>query len=159
MPTEETYRLAQCLLNVGKTIHDHVMKLQTEYLAQHGRYAAHTDFSLAQYHAVSIVHDFGPLTMTELAGILGVSAPSASAMVDRLVEKGVLSREHSTEDRRKVIVCISEKAVENVESVYDGISHAFVDIVEKIGLDRAQDWCDILQGVKAALAGVQDSSD
>jgi DNA-binding MarR family transcriptional regulator len=151
MPTEETYRLAQCLMSMGKTVHDHVMKLQAEYLTRHGRYRAHTDLSLAQYHAVSMVHDCGPVTITELAGILGVSAPSASAMVDRLVEKGVLSREHSTEDRRKVIVCIAEKAVENVESVYEGIRHAFVDVVDKIGLDKAQDWCDILQGVREAL--------
>ena len=151
MSTDDIYRLARCLLIEGKTIHDYVMKLQTEYLNRENHYTPHTDLSLSQYHAVSIVHDHVQVTISELAELLGVSAPSASAMVDRLVEKGVFLRRQSTEDRRKVIVCIAEDAVEAVESVYASITHAFMDVVARIGLDQAQEWCDTLHGVRETL--------
>lgn len=69
------------------------------------------NLSIAQLYAVREIRGHVMLTMSELADILEASPPSASAMVDRLVEKGILWREHSTEDRRKVVVIISPDSV------------------------------------------------
>ena len=46
--------------------------------------------SIPQFTAATAIHERGEVTVKELARILGVSPPSASVMVDRLVEKGVV---------------------------------------------------------------------
>jgi DNA-binding MarR family transcriptional regulator len=95
--------------------------------------------------------------MSELAELLGVSPPSASTMVDRLVDKGVLSREHSTEDRRKVVVRISPESAKNIESVESSILQLFEGLVEKLGPETTRQWCRVLKHVNAVLSdGLQD---
>jgi DNA-binding MarR family transcriptional regulator len=98
-----------------------------------------------------IVRTLGQITMTELSSQLCVSPPSASAMVDRLVEKGILTREHSTEDRRKVMVRVSPEAMEDIKGVEETILSSFVDLVEKIGPETARKWCEVLERVESVL--------
>ena len=46
----------------------------------------------------------GPHSVGQLAQVMGVSAPAASQLVDRLVEHGMVERRHGTADRRVVLV-------------------------------------------------------
>jgi DNA-binding MarR family transcriptional regulator len=69
-------------------------------------------------------------------------------MVDRLVEKGLLSREPSRKDRRKVLVSVSPEALKKIDTIEETILHSFVDLVEKIGPKTAQMWCQVLKKVR-----------
>jgi DNA-binding MarR family transcriptional regulator len=72
-------------------------------------------------------------------------------MVDRLVEKGVLIREHCTEDRRRVIVRVSPTAMDQIRQIEAAILESFFEIVERLGKENAQEWCRILGKIKAIL--------
>jgi DNA-binding MarR family transcriptional regulator len=72
-------------------------------------------------------------------------------MVDRLVEKGILTREHSVEDRRKVVVRVSPEAMEDIESVEETILRSFAELVEKIGPEITRKWCQVLERVKSVI--------
>ena len=75
----------------------------------------------------------GQITVTELSEILGVSPPSTTAMVDRLVKKGFLIREHSSKDRRKVIISTSPEAKEDIEDLQRTMLEPIISLIEKIG--------------------------
>jgi DNA-binding MarR family transcriptional regulator len=66
------------------------------------------DISLAQLHVVSTLYERGDMTVGALAEALSISAPSASGIVDRLVERGMLERVRSEDDRRTVRVSLAE---------------------------------------------------
>lgn len=70
-----------------------------------------------------------------------------------MVEKGGLLREHSTEDRRKVVVRASPEADKKALAIETSVLQLFVALVEKIGVENTQKGCDALAGAKAALAG------
>ncbi len=142
---------ARYIFTTGKLIHDQILKIQSQYLSccEAGPLA---DLSVAQLHVIRVIRSHGEMAMSELADQVGVSPPSASAMVDRLVEKGVLCREHSTEDRRKVVVRISPEGERKAEEVEAGILKLFVDLVEKLGPGTTEKWCQVLERVKAVLA-------
>ncbi len=141
---------ARYIFFTGKVIHDQILNIQSRYLA-----SAHSgpfkDLSVAQLHVIRTVRSHQELTMSALAELLNVSPPSASAMVDRLVEKGALSREHSTEDRRKVVVRISPQAIKHAEEVESAIMELFVKLVEKIGPETTTQWCRVLERIKSVL--------
>ena len=82
-----------------------------------GRHTSEKKLSLSQFNVIDITITKGQITVTELSEILGVSPPSTTAMVDRLVKKGFLIREHSSKDRRKVIISISPEAKEDIEDL------------------------------------------
>jgi DNA-binding MarR family transcriptional regulator len=63
--------------------------------------------SPAQLHVLGVLRDGAPITVSHLASRLGISPPSASAIVDRMVDGGLVARERSEEDRRIVSVSLT----------------------------------------------------
>lgn len=155
MKRDTTIETARYICETGKNIHDRILKIQGRYLTSNDD-SIFAELSVAQLNAVKILLESGELTMRELADQMAVSPPSASAMVDRLVEKGVFSREHSTQDRRKVVVRISPQTEKVADEIKSNIMQFFIDLVDKIGAETAQQWCDVLTCVKAALTEEND---
>lgn len=60
--------------------------------------------SLAQYQLVAAFSDHDELPVGELAVLGGVTAPTATRMLDGLERDGIVERSHSTTDRRRVTV-------------------------------------------------------
>ena len=65
------------------------------------------DLSMAQLHVLATLHEHGEMTVGALAEALSISAPSASSLADRLVERALVSRERSEDDRRTVRLALS----------------------------------------------------
>jgi DNA-binding MarR family transcriptional regulator len=138
------------IFKTGKLIHDRSMKIQSQYLAENKR-RPFADLSLAPLRLVPEIRDRQALTMSGLADTLEVSQPSASAMVQRLVDKGILYRERSTEDRRKVVVRISPDSVKEIEVLENNILQLFMQLVNKVGPDTTRQWCAVPARIKQAL--------
>jgi len=67
------------------------------------------DLSIPQLHVLVTLNERGATTVGALADALSISAPSASSIVDRLVERDAVVRVRSTEDRRQVLVSLSDQ--------------------------------------------------
>ncbi len=63
--------------------------------------------SPAQLHVLGVLQAAGPTTVSHLAARLGISPPSTSAILDRMVDAGLVVRERSEEDRRIVSVALA----------------------------------------------------
>lgn len=73
------------------------------------RLAPH-DLTLQQWILLTALWRQDGLTISELAAYYRVKDPTASSLVDRMEAKGLVTRQRSAEDRRKVIVCLTEKS-------------------------------------------------
>jgi MarR family transcriptional regulator, organic hydroperoxide resistance regulator len=71
-------------------------------------HAAHREISLPQLHLLINLRERGTLTVSELSELLGVTPPSASAIIDRMEERGWVTRERDTVDRRVVHIVLEE---------------------------------------------------
>jgi DNA-binding MarR family transcriptional regulator len=63
---------------------------------------ARGDITLPQYWMLELLQERGPLTMTVIARALGLSAPSATALANRMVAAGYVRRAADAADRRRV---------------------------------------------------------
>jgi DNA-binding MarR family transcriptional regulator len=63
--------------------------------------------SLAQYHLLEPLSS-GPRTNRELAESAGISAPTATRMVDGLLQRGLVTRIDDPVDRRAVVISLTE---------------------------------------------------
>ena len=102
-------------------------------------------------HVFMQVRHRGEVTIKELAKLLSVAPPSASVMVERMVEKGILARETSRKDRRKVTVSVSHEAIEDIEEIEEAVLRSFVDLVQKVGPETTRKWCEVLERIKSIL--------
>jgi len=158
MAANKDIDLAWQIFTNGRKIHEWVFQLENRYMVKSGVGKAFGEFSFAQMRALKFVKTRGQVSITELAELLNVSAPSASTMVERLVERGVLVREPDPEDRRKVIVTISPDMVAITEQIEKEIFGAFVDLVEKVGPEIADDWRRVLNRIADVLDSEKESS-
>jgi DNA-binding MarR family transcriptional regulator len=77
--------------------------------------------SLAQYHLLEPLAG-GPRTNRELAEQAGISAPTATRMIDGLLERGLVTRIEDPLDRRAVVISLTgagEMALVRKEREYD----------------------------------------
>jgi DNA-binding MarR family transcriptional regulator len=151
MCENESLRLARYIITHGKVIQDKIIRRHTLQLGQGRCKSMYKDITVPQLQTIISIYNHGEVSMTQLSSLTGVSPPSASAMVDRLVEKGILMREHSARDRRKVMVRILPDAVKGIQQVETGILQSFANLVENIGYETAAQWCEVLDKIKVAL--------
>lgn len=72
------------------------------------------DLTMSQFHTLRLLSQ-GPRRMSDVAGYLGVTLPSATSMIDRLVSKGLVERGYDLDDRRVVTCRLSARGQDHVE--------------------------------------------
>ncbi|MCA9858175.1 MAG: winged helix-turn-helix transcriptional regulator [Thermomicrobiales bacterium] len=75
--------------------------------------------TLPQIKALIFLYNNGECSMSELAAGLAVSLPSASELVDRLVDRDLVIRTRDTVDRRRVLIALSEPAIGYGRRIHD----------------------------------------
>lgn len=74
---------------------------------------------LAQVKALIYLYDNGERSMSELANGLAVSLPSASELVDRLIDRGLVQKTQDTTDRRRVLISLTDTAIAYGRRMHD----------------------------------------
>ena len=70
----------------------------------------HVGVSRSDYDALEALDEHGSLTPGELGTLLSLTSGSVTALIDRLEKVGWASRNGHPEDRRKVVVTLTQKA-------------------------------------------------
>jgi DNA-binding MarR family transcriptional regulator len=70
----------------------------------------HVGVSRSDYDALEALDEHGSLTPGELGTLLSLTSGSVTALIDRLEKLGWASRNGHPEDRRKVVVTLTQKA-------------------------------------------------
>jgi DNA-binding MarR family transcriptional regulator len=81
----------------------------------------------------------GECTMTELAQMIRLTVSSATLIVDRLVDKGLVSRHRSLEDRRVVRVALTDEGAglyRVVEGTILGLGKAMLMVLDENEQDQ-----------------------
>ena len=89
------------------------------------------ELTMPQCRAVLSLNN-GPLTMSKLAAWLGISLPSCTGVVDKLVERGLVSRAEDPEDRRVVRCALTDQGYEMANSLFDAdlaVMEEFVSVM------------------------------
>lgn len=77
------------------------------------------ELTMPQCRAVLCLEQ-GPLHMSRLAATLSVALPSATGIVDRLVERGLVAREEDPQDRRLVLCALTPQGERMATGLYEG---------------------------------------
>ena len=107
--------------------------------------------SMAQLHIAVTLQRNGVMTMGRLADLLGVSLSNASGLIDRLEERGYVERTRVPEDRRIVMVRVTDAGVRLIEE-NDALSDELMrDVLARLSPDELPAIARATAGVRAAL--------
>ncbi len=99
--------------------------------------------SFAQFKALMMLRHMGPSTLKDLAVALGISAASASEMVERLVELDLLDRRPDTRDRRRVQVTLTARAEKGLRRHEALVYRRLADLMDAMGPRDARRWVEV----------------
>lgn len=114
--------------------------------------------SLAQYRVLVVVASRGPQRLGDLAEHLGISAPSATRLCDRLVTSQLMTRRHSPTDRREVRLSLTPKGRELVDHVTSARLNEIERLAETIRPELRADMIDALRVFAHAAGEPSDAS-
>ena len=90
------------------------------------------DVTLPQFRALVVLASRGPLNPGAFADVLGVHVSTATRMCDRLVAKGLISREVPPANRREVALALTPSGRRIVDSVTRRRRKEIARIVESV---------------------------
>ena len=127
---------------------DHVWLVMMKAMRALTRYAAagieETGLGLSDFGVLEVLLHKGPLPVNTIGPIVDLTPGSISTAVDRLVEKGLVSRVESAEDRRVRIVALTPRGKDLIESTFRNHSGQMKRVFSELSPDE-------LRGLEAAL--------
>lgn len=112
------------------------------------------DLSPVQMKAAMEVWLHQPLSLGRLASLVKVTPPAASAIVDKLVEKEVLTREPDPEDRRRVVLRTHPRAEAMFNAFNREFRAAFDSVADRVGDQNVAKWYEVMLEIREILEGV-----
>src|ERR1700722_11284111 len=86
-----------------------VMHMQRKFLHNLSEELGHGSVSFPQYFLLGCLDKQEVITMSGIASKMGHTTAAATGLVDRLEKLGYVQRSHALDDRRKVMVKITQK--------------------------------------------------
>lgn len=93
----------------------------------------------------------GECTMSQLAQEIVLSMSSATMIVDRLVQKGIVSREHSSTDRRVVMIKLTEDGGQAYKTIYEDIMRMGRTMLESLTEQEQDMLLDLYRKIASKL--------
>jgi DNA-binding MarR family transcriptional regulator len=101
-----------CAANVMETFHLMMRAVGREARARHSE-----EFPIHQFRALITIKDHEGASLSQVSEHLGASVSAASKVVDGLVDRGYVLRKTAEQDRRKLVLALTEAGEEAVNSV------------------------------------------
>jgi len=116
MSKNKSAELALLIMNAGRLLHQKMHACGTG-----------NGMSMLRFKIMAFVGERGSVSMKELACFLGITAPSATVLVDRMVKSGEFIRVSGLDDRRSVSVKLTATGKKDLQ-------RNFKLLVEQMGL-------------------------
>lgn len=104
------------------------------------RFGISTRMTFRDYLYLVMIDSNEECTVSKLAAMTRVSKPSVTARVDGLVERGLVTRTRSEDDKRVVRLELTERAAESVNREREVISYLLDGLAEEHGEDSVREF-------------------
>ena len=111
----------------------------------------HLDLTMGQLKALFALAD-AALTVGQLAERMGLSKPTASQLVDRLVQLGLVARTEDPDDRRRARLSLSDAGRVRVTSLREGGEDLWRSLLAQLDDDDLAAWTQGMQALSRAAA-------
>ncbi len=87
-------------------------------LARIAHRSTHPDLSVSQFGTLEALYHLGSMSQTEICGKLLKSGGNTTLVIDNLEKRGLVQRRRDPEDRRVVMVELTEAGLELIRSIF-----------------------------------------
>lgn len=149
--------------NIEKTrfLHRH-MQLMRTFLLQGDRpgriwEGLAKEPTFAQLRVLLALQLHEPCHLKSLAQAIGISRPAASEMVERLVEMNLVTRVQDPDDRRQILISLTDESRRRVERHEANCMAKLQVLLEHLGAEASDQWYDLALRMRPILEDITTS--
>lgn len=101
--------------------------------------------------SVEIIHGLGNPTVSEFAEFIGISRPGASYKVAALIQKGYITKEPSTEDKREYRLCLTKKYYNYIKLYEDSVKQHMLTTEKQCSPEELECFSKVLERMNDVL--------
>jgi len=105
------------------------------------------DITMPQLKTLLLLFLNGSMRMSDLASDLGVTLATATGLVDRMVERGIIIRQSQPEDRRVVLCQLSDSGQMMVSRLWESSKNRSRELLESLDTAKLQTFSEILEAM------------
>src|SRR5580704_9511752 len=125
-----------------------VMQMQRRFLLKLSEALSHGSVSFPQYFLLGYLDKQKVITMSGIASKMGHTTAAATGLVDRLEKLGYVQRSHALDDRRKVMVKITEKGSGLVAQIrQDMVDTITLLLKEHLTAEQGRTWLEVYRKI------------
>jgi len=113
--------------------------------------------TLSQHYVIDTLYRKKILMMNELSRELGLAVSTLTRIIDVLVRDGIVSRNHSAQDRRKVCIELADKGKVLAENLKACAESFWGTVLETIPDEKKKEIAENLKVLLTALEQVGDT--
>lgn len=98
------------------------------------------------------IHEDKQISVGKLAKQIQVSGPTVTGLVDRLVDRNFVIRQRDKQDRRKVVVALTEKGKNTVREFQKGIQKRWEGILEHLTSEERGSYLKIVRKIISVVS-------
>lgn len=107
--------------------------------------------SLAQCHAIVEIGRADKISLVDLADILGLDKSTMSRTINNLVDAGLVLRELDMENRRYVIIQLTDNGKSIFQNTEESMNNYYLDVFNSIPEDKRNQIIESLQLLTSAV--------
>ncbi|MEA3213303.1 MAG: hypothetical protein QOE70_6360 [Chthoniobacter sp.] len=142
-PTREESRLRAD----AERLADIFTSLQRCFILNLSKELARGNVSFPQYCLLGFLAQQDHLTMSEIAQRMGHTTAAATGLVDRLEKLGHVKRTHGKDDRRQILVQITETGAALVAEVRDDMVTNLLKMMTHLDSSEQKTWVQIYEKI------------
>ena len=120
-----------------------ILEMQRCFVLHLSKELAPGNVSFPQFFLLAALNQKEVLTMSAIAQKMGHTTAAASGLVDRLENLGYVVRSSAREDRRKVMVCITEKGTALVRRIQEEMVGNLMKVMTHLTPAEQKAWLQI----------------
>lgn len=115
--------------------------------------------SMTHLHLMTLLETHGPLPMSRVAELLGCGLPTATGIVSRMEERGLVERQHQAEDRRVVTLSLAEVGANEIRQLQLVRRQRMATAVAHLSDDEREQLLASVRALRAAFNRVHSEGD
>lgn len=107
--------------------------------------------NIPQFHILEILREEGERTMGQLAERLYITTSAVTNLVTKLLRHNLVNRKHSLDDRRLILIKITERGNKIVASVWEQVYGFFNSLLAEFNQEEKKLWRKLWEKVYSSL--------
>jgi DNA-binding MarR family transcriptional regulator len=116
------------------------------------------DATMPQMKIMLMLYLKGAMRMTDIASELDVTLPTATNLVDRLVEKDFINRETLPDDRRVVLCALSPNGQKAIARIWESAALRCRILLKSMDTEKLQSFVDVLENMLKSAPALEEEA-